>query len=327
MTRLHVATAVLATLAVACGPTVPGAETSPGDSIVPPASTASTPADDVVRIPVSGTAPGALVFAGSRAWVLAGEGGTLMEVDLVGRRELRSIEVGFGATHLAVLDGVVAVGRFDDSGNGSHLVLVDLRTEEIRGVPTRPLGGLAVGDDGIVWALEQAGRLLKVDVGAGEIVAELAVEIGANVHTEVQWGAGSAWVGSDGTPVLRVRGDGLAIEATIDVPSGLPFLFEAGLVWGAGPTFLWAIDPTTNAVVRNVALDDVIEILGMAIDDEEAWLAVRRPGHVGRVLRLTLPAGDVVAELEVSLPAAVKIGPDRAWVASYLDNELVGFSR
>jgi hypothetical protein len=272
MTRHHVATAVLATLAVACGPTVPGAETSPGDSIVPPASTASTPADDVVRIPVSGTAPGALVFAGSRAWVLAGEGGTLMEVDLVGRRELRSIEVGFGATHLAVLDGVVAVGRFDDSGNGSHLVLVDLRTEEIRGVPTRPLGGLAVGDDGIVWALEQAGRLLKVDVGAGEIVAELAVEIGANVHTEVQWGAGSAWVGSDGTPVLRVRGDGLAIEATIDVPSGLPFLFEAGLVWGAGPTVLWAIDPTTDAVVRQVTSG---ACSGSPCRPETSWLSSR----------------------------------------------------
>jgi hypothetical protein len=311
MTRLQMATAVLAALVVACGGT-----------LVPTAS------DDVVRIPLSGAAPDAIVVDGDRAWVLAGEGGSLMEVDLLERRELRSIEAGFGATHLAVLaDGVAAVGRFDDSGNGSHLVLVDLRTEEIRRVPTSALGGLALGEDGIVWALEQAGRLLKVDAAAGEVVAGVAVEIGANVHTEVQWGAGSAWVGSDGTPALRVDGDDLVIEATIDVPSGLPFLFEGGLIWGAGPTALWAIDPATNAVVRNVALDDVIEILGMVIDGDEAWLAVRRPGHVGRVLRLALPPGDVVAEVEVSLPAAVKLGPDRAWVASYLDNELVGFSR
>ena len=57
----------------------------------------------------------------------------------------------------------------------------------------------------------------------------------------------------------------------------------------------------------------------MAIEGDEAWLAVRRPGTLGRVLRLDLPAGDVVDEFEVDLPAAVKLGPDRAWVASYLD--------
>ena len=51
------------------------------------------------------------------------------------------------------------------------------------------------------------------------------------------------------------------------------------------------------------------------------------PGHVGRVLRLALPGGAVVAEHDVSLPAAVRLAPNRAWVASYLENELVGFSR
>jgi hypothetical protein len=45
------------------------------------------------------------------------------------------------------------------------------------------------------------------------------------------------------------------------------------------------------------------------------------------VLRLDLRSAAVVAEYPVSLPAAVRIGPDRAWVASYLENELVGFAR
>lgn len=35
----------------------------------------------------------------------------------------------------------------------------------------------------------------------------------------------------------------------------------------------------------------------------------------------------VVAEYPVSLPAAVKVGPGRAWVASYLTNELLGYAR
>lgn len=328
MTRLLTVTTVFALLATACrGPATTDGP-SLGASVGPQAPTTASPSDDVIRIPLSGAAPDAIVLEGDRAWVLAGEGGTLMEVDLVEGRELRSIEVGFGATHLALLDaGAAAVGRFDDSGNGAYLVLVDLGTEAVRGVPTGALGGLALGEDGIVWALEQADRLLKVDAGSGEVVAEVSVSIGANVHTEVQWGAGSAWVGSDGTPVLRVSGRDVRVEATIDVPSGLPFLFAEGLVWGAGPTTLWAIDPATNEVARNVALVDVIEVLGVAVHGNEAWLAVRRPGSVGRVVRLDLPAGEVVDELVVDLPAAVKLGAERAWVASYLDDALVGFPR
>lgn len=315
---LRIAFAVLGAALVACGP----------GATVRPTVQASAAVDAAVRIPLSGAAPDAIALDGDRAWVLAGEGGTLMEVDLAGQVELRSIEVGFGATHLAVVDAdTVAVARFDDSGTGSYLVLVDVRSNEVRGVATGPLGGLALGDDGVVWALEQADRLVKVDVAAGRILADATVAIGENVHTEVQWGAGSAWVGSDGTPVLRVRASDLTLEATIEVPSGLPFLVHGDLVWGAGPTTLWAIDPATNDVVVDVPLENVIEILGMAVDGDEAWLAVRRPGHVGRVLQLALPAGHVVAEFEIGLPAAVQLGPDRAWVASYLDDELVGFPR
>ena len=334
MTRVRLGTAVLAAMLVACGgmtetgrPAVSDGA-SPGRSIAPTGSIVPAPSSNVVRVPLSGAAPAAIVLDGDRAWVLAGEGGSLMEVDIEKRREVRAIDVGFGATHLAVLDDrLAAIGRFDDSGNGSYLVLVDLATEETRGVPTGALGGLARGEEGIVWALEQAGRLLKVDTASGEILAEAEVDIGVNVHTEVQWGAGSAWVGSDGTPLLRIDGSKLAIEATIEVPSGLPFLFEDGLVWGAGPTDLWAVDPATNTVVRNVALVGVIEILGMSIDADDAWLAVRRSGHVGRVLRVALPTGEVVEEHEVGLPAAAKLGPNRAWVASYLDDELLGFPR
>ena len=327
--RLGTAIAVCVALLVACGPVAstapsPRASASPA----PRSSAAGATAGDAVRISLSGAAPDALVLVGDRAWVLAGEGGTLMEVDLAERRELRSIDVGFGATHLAVLDdGTVAVGRFDDSGSGSYLVLVDPRSEAVRGVATGALGGLALGEGGFLWALERADRLVKVDSATGEIVGHVAVDIGENVHTEVQWGAGSAWVGSDGTPVFRVDGDDLALAATTEIPSGLPFLFEGGLVWGAGSAALWAIDPATNNVVVDVPLEDVIEILGMAVEDKDVWLAVRRPGHVGRVLRLTLPGGHAVGEFEVDLPAAVKLGADRAWVASYLGDELVGFPR
>ena len=175
--------------------------------------------------------------------------------------------------------------------------------------------------------LEKADRLVQVDGATGEVVDSTAVEVGENVHVEVRWAAGAAWVGSDGLPLVRVDGADLAEHETIEVDEGIPFLFEGGLLWGAGPAQLWALDPATSEVTRRIALDNLIEILALDIDGEEAWIAARRPGHVGTLLRLDLATGEVTSETPVDLPSAVRIGPDRAWVASYTTNELLGFAR
>ena len=302
--------------------------TQPSAPTTAPATRAPALVDDPPTIALSGAAPAAIVLDGDTAWVLTGEGGTLLEVDLATRREVRAIPVGVGATHLAFPSpGTAAIGRYDNSGSGSYLVLVDLATGASRGVPTGALGAMTAGDDGTVWALEKDDRVLLVDAGTATISGSAAIAVGRNVHVEVQWGAGSAWVGSDGQPVVRVDGDDPAKQETIAVPTGIPFLFRGGMIWGAGPTELWAIDPATNELVRHVPLENVLEILGLDIDGDDAWLAVRHPGYVGAVLRLDLATGEVVDEFPVSLPAAVRIGTDRAWVASYMTNELLGFAR
>ena len=72
---------------------------------------------------------------------------------------------------------------------------------------------------------------------------------------------------------------------------------------------------------------NLIEILAVDIEGDEAWIAARRPGYVGTLLRLDLASGEVVGEYPVSLPSAVRIGPDRVWVASYETKELLGFER
>jgi hypothetical protein len=293
-----------------------------------PAASAKPVAGEPIRIALSGAAPDAVALDGDTAWVLSGEGGTLMEVDIVAGREVRAIDVGFGATHLALpIPGVAAVGRFDDSGTGSYLVFVDLATGRTTGAATNELGAMAGGETGMVWALEKDGRLVKVDAETRTVIDTAAIEVGQNVHVEVQWGAGSAWVGSDGLPVVRIADDDLADRETIQVPTGIPFLFEHGLMWGAGPTELWAIDPATNGISKHVPLENLIEILALDIDGDDAWIAARRPGHVGTLLRLDLASGAVVDEFPVSLPSAVRIGPERVWVASYLTNELLGFAR
>jgi hypothetical protein len=335
--------ALCAALSACAGPAASAPQASPSPASAPPGAPtpAASPAPatqpavsptpaagDPVRIALSGAAPDAILLEGNAAWVLTGEGGSLLEVDLVARREVRSIDVGFGATHLAMpLPGVTAVGRFADSGNGSYLVFVDLDAGTSVGTPTGELGAMAGGEPGLVWALEKAGRLVKVDAATHAVLEDAEIEVGQNVHIEVQWGAGAAWVGSDGLPVVRVSGDDLTDRETIEVPTGIPFLFEDGLMWGAGPTELWAIDPATNEISRHVPLENLIEILALDIDGDEAWIAARRPGHVGTLLRLDLATGAIEAEFPVTLPAAVRIAADRVWVASYLTNELLGFER
>jgi hypothetical protein len=312
------------------GSTTSPAATSTAASTAGVSPSARATAGAPVRIPLSGAAPAAIVLDGETAWVLTGEGGTLIEVDLAAAREVRAIEVGFGATHLAAAaDGVMAVGRFDDSGSGAYCLLVDVAAGTVRPVETGELGALTAGSDGDVWALEKAGQLVRVDVGTAKVTGRTAAQVGENVHVEVQWGAGTAWVGSDGLPVVRFAPDNLGGPRTIEVDTGIPFRFEGGLMWGAGPTQLWAIDPATNQVKRRIPLANLIEILALDVDSAggEAWLAVRHPGYVGAVLRLDLESGLVVEEHAVELPAAVRIGPDRVWVASYLSDELLGFER
>jgi hypothetical protein len=297
---------------------------SPGSS----GPTAAGPTDSPIRIALSGAAPDAIALDGETAWVLAGEGGLLMQVDLAARREVGATVVGFGPTHLALpFPGTAAVGRFDDTTTGAYCLLVDLGSGDLRRVTTGELGGLVGGEAGTVWALEKADRAVHIDAISGKVMASIAVEVGKNVHTEIQWGAGSVWVGSDGLPVVRIDDGGATERTTIPVASGIPFAFEGGLVWGAGPTEVWAIDPTTNGISRRIPLARVSEILALDVDGDDAWLAVRRPGHVGAVLRMDLSSGAVLGEYAVSLPAAVRLGAGHAWVASYLSNELLGFPR
>ncbi|HEY8239637.1 MAG TPA: hypothetical protein VIF63_09395, partial [Candidatus Limnocylindrales bacterium] len=138
-------------------------------------------AGEPIRIALSGAAPDAVALDGDTAWVLSGEGGTLMEVDIVAGREVRAIDVGFGATHLALpIPGVAAVGRFDDSGTGSYLVFVDRATGRTVGATTNELGAMAGGEAGVVWALEKGGRLVKVDAETRTVIDAAAIQVGQN---------------------------------------------------------------------------------------------------------------------------------------------------
>lgn len=333
---------VLAFVVAACGqgagspsgPTAPpgtGApvaaptDTTAPASVAPAASPIPTLADPVRRIPLPGSAPAAIAVTADATWVYSIESGDITSVAGI----TQTIHVGGLGSHLVPAGGGrLVVGRFDNGGSGDYLLLVDPASGGIDGFSTGPIGSVAVGDDGDIYALEKAGRLLRVDPSTGSIVGSGRVDV-HDEHMEVVVTDGSAWAASDHTPLQRLALPELTVTDSIDVGGGIPFVVADGRIWGARPGTMWVLDPATKAVVREIPLPGVEEILGMDVDPatDEAWFAVRLAGRVGAVLRMDLSDGSFTGTARVSLPAAVRIVGQQVLVASYLDNELLVYGR
>ena len=251
--------------------------------------TAASPSTlEPVHIALGGRGPIGLDTVGDRAWVVLTDSGELAEVDLAAGRVLRTIAIGGGGSQVVAADaGQVYVGRFDDGGAGEAVSVVDA-DGSIRGIKVGPVGGLALEGSNL-WVLQKTGEVALFDVATGMSSGSTTVHVDQDAHMDAVAGAGSAWVSGDRTPVRRISGSPPAVVADIETGGGIPLAFVGGLVWGARPDQLWAIDPASNTVTRRVALANVDEILALDVDMDagEAWLAVRRPGpcrdgHRGR---------------------------------------------
>jgi len=264
---------------------------------------------------------------GDEAWLVAHDSGQLISVDLATGRQTGMVEIGAAATHVVVHDDSVIVGRYGTDGIGEHLTIVRRADGTTSGIETGPLGGVAPAEDGLLWAFEKSGVVLLIDPVDRRVMDRVRVEIQQNEHVEAVAGAGSVWVSSDSTPIRRVTGPDLAVRAEIDAGGGIPFVFRDGLIWGARPDELWAIDPATDDVTRRIELTGLIEILALDVRDGEAWIAARRPGRIGTVVRIDLDDGRLLGEFAVSLPAAVAITDTEVWVTNAGAGELLGLPR
>ena len=184
-------------------------------------------------------------------------------------------------------------------------------------------------EDSSLWAFLKTGEVSLIDRATGEATGSVTVHVDQDAHMDALAGAGSVWVSGDRTPVHRISGPKPHIVADIETGGGIPLAFAGGLVWGARPDELWAIDPETNTVTRRVPLENVDEILALDIDADadQAWIAARRPGRVGTVIALDMGTGAVIGETPVSLPAGVRLTPEHAWVTDYDTDSLVGIAR
>ena len=294
-------------------------------------------ADELVHLPLSGAGPiGLQIASNGLGWVIASDSGDLIGVDLDRRCEVESHPAGSTLTTMTLGDAEAYVGQLDTAGGSQPLRAVDLTTGHVDNIVSNPVGGLAIASDHLL-ALEKSGTLRVIDMADRRTVGTTALEIDGNEHMEIVSDGSEAWMSSDHTLVRRVslleQEEGgevtvvASVDASIEAGGGIPLDVDAGLVWGARADELWAIDPATNEVVRHIRLDDLMEIMAMDVADGRAWIAARHPGYVGTVILVDIATEDVLGEWPVSLPAAVKVTSDYAWVASYETDELVGIPR
>ena len=298
---------------------------APATASPPPTAAASPTPGAAIRIALSGAGPIGLDVANDHAWVGLVDSGHVSEVDLGTSSEQRSIEVGFGVSHVAIGENAVYASRID-AGGGDPFVIIDPVTGDTSGLPLGPLESVSVEGE-TVWALAKDGTIHIIDAVSNEVRGTASVHLDADAHSEAVPGDGALWVSGDRTPVHRIDPTTASVGPDIETGGGIPLAFDGGLVWGARADEVWAIETATSAVARRVPLSDLAEILAMDVDGDDAWIAARKAGRVGVVVEFDLGSGQVTREFAVSLPAGVIIDRTRVWVTSYDTNELLGFER
>ncbi len=277
-------------------------------------TTTTTIAEPEVQsvIDVGGTQLLGLAVTADAVWPVSFDASTVNRVDPTTNTVTASYEIS-GAASAFALGDVVWVASY---GGSPSLVALDAETGAMR---TSAQAGevccdLTSDDEGDVWAVDPGGRV--VEISDGGVSRGLPVDIDArNAHTNVVYAGGSLWVSSDTTPLHRID-PATGATTDLDVGGGVPFLQHDGLVWGASPTEIWAVDPATGQVAERIELEGSTEVLSLNFDaDGDVWVGIRRAGRAGRVLQLDRSTGAVKTELrDVDIPAHIEFGFDSIWV-------------
>jgi len=265
-------------------------------------------------------------IADGKAYVSTHDSSQLVVVDLAtGDAEAQAI--GPNVIRVIDLGGTLALGRYASAAGHAAVELLDLATGATTQTEATVIDAINPGEDGRIWAFEKAGSVALLDGTDGGLVGRTPIAAPSDEHLELIGADGSAFASASSTPTTRIGGDPLTTQATIDTGGGFPLAVDGGLVWGAREAEIWAIDPATNDVVKHVPLKDVAEILGMDVEGDDAWIAIRHPGRIGAVIRIDLATGRQTEDHPASLPAAIEIAGDTVWVTDYETDALLGFAR
>jgi hypothetical protein len=279
-----------------------------------PATSTGAPSDGepVVQatIDIGGGQVLGLAADATSVWAITFDGAKLVRIDPTTNAVTDSVDIE-GAASVLTHDSDVWVGTF---GGSPSIHRIDAAT-------ATEVGGVSAGEvccdlsfgNGLLWAVDPGGAVKGIDPATNSVVKSFTVDLDRNAHTNVVFGGESLWVSSDTTMLHRVDPMSGDVE-DIDVGGGVPFVDRDGLVWGASPTQLWAVDDATGAVVQRVDLQRSIEVLSLDVGTATLWVGIRHPGRIGAVQQIEISTGEVLGEFKIPIPARIVFAFDSVWV-------------
>ena len=279
-------------------------------------STSTLPSEAVAveaSIDIGGGEALGLAADSRHVWAVAFESSSLVSIDPTTNQVTATVDLDDGAASALAVDDQIWVVAYAMAG-GSSLTRVDGPTAEVTGTfPTDELCCDLSADDRGLWAIDPNGAAVRFDLGFGELVDRYEIDVDRNVHVNGVFAGDAYWYSSDTTPLSRLDPATGAID-TFDVGGGVPFLARDGLLWGASPTEVWAVDDATGQVVETIAVPDSIEVMSLEVTVDDVFVGMRHPGRRGAVLQLDRATGAEITEIDVDIPARMVIGFSSVWV-------------
>jgi streptogramin lyase len=292
---------------------------SPGSPLpnAAPTTTASGPALKTMRIQAVVELPGkeayGLAMNSDAVWAIAYQAGALSKVDPQTSTVTVNIPLA-GAASVLAMDDVVWVAGYGGPTD-SRLYRIDARTGHVAAmIETGELCCDLTSGGGSIWTVDPNGAVLRIDPATNQVVQHIPVTIDRNAHTNAVFAGEAVWVSSDTTKLFRIDPTS-GVATQFDVGGGVPFLADRGLVWGASPTALWAVDEKTGEVARQIPLTNSTEVMSLGLGYGSIWVGIRHPGRAGAVLRLDESTGAQIDELtEIDIPARIAVGFGSVWI-------------
>lgn len=280
-----------------------------------PVTPSASPAGATTPIAIGGGQALGLAIHKGAVWAISYDTATLSRIDPATNKVTLTAHMEVPVATILSTGDTLWAASYGGSPADSKIMRIDPATGEAVATiaPGEVCCDLSFGL-GSLWAVDPRGELLRIDIATDKVVSRVKVAVDRAAHTNVVYAGDSAWVSSDTTKLLRLKG-GKAPARAYDVGGGVPFLAAEGKVWGASPTAVWAVSAATGQVTDRFELPNSIEVISMTVTPDAVWVGIRRPGHIGAVLEIDRATKAVRRELsEVAIPARMEITEDAVWV-------------
>lgn len=191
----------------------------------------------------------------------------------------------------------------------------------------KPCGAMVIADKSLWVANCEDGKLNRVDLKTGKLVAAIPTGIAKLTNAELQLaaGAGSVWIASDAKGVIaRVDTATNRVVAAVTVDPETSYLtYGFGAVWAVAlqAQTIQRIDPATNSVTRRTALGKAPGFL--AAGEGGVWVQEQGDGTVARIDPAT---GDVTGRVKVADALKwgdIDTGAGKVWLRTTEDQTFV----